>query len=108
MGNNVYCRICDLTARPEEVFLVISCFRCAGCGTVQSIELPTLMELESHYASYSENYTAGMGFERFNREMPKRHAAKLALVHDYLPSGKLLDIGCAEGLFLARMLSEWC
>jgi len=98
------CRICGARGAPEETFDEIACFRCATCGTVQALELPTLLELERHYAGFSDNYTAGMGAERFAREMPKRHAAKLALVQRYAPAGRLLDVGSGEGGFLSQAL----
>jgi len=96
------CRICGQRGTPLETFEDVDCFRCAGCGTVQSVELPTIEALAQHYAGFSDNYTAGMGEERFAREMPKRHAAKLLLVKRYTPTGKLLDVGSGEGFFLSQ------
>jgi SAM-dependent methyltransferase len=96
------CRICGLRAAPDETFEEIACFRCAACGTVQAIDLPSAEVVARHYAGYADRYTAGMGESRFAREMPKRHAAKLALVRRHAASGRLLDVGCGEGWFLAQ------
>lgn len=106
MRRIVTCRICFAHGEPEELFAGIDCFRCAICGTVQAIDLPTPEQLARHYAGFSDEYTAGMGAERFAREMPKRHAAKLKLVSSYCQSGRLLDVGSGEGWFLEQSLAK--
>jgi SAM-dependent methyltransferase len=104
-GHDPLCRICRKQAPPAEVFDEVACFRCRGCGTVQSFQLPSPDVLAAHYATYSERYTAGMGAERFAREMPKRHAAKLALLRRYRAGGRLLDVGSGEGFFLEQAVA---
>src|SRR5689334_15407657 len=105
MARGAHCRICGHRGLPLETFEDVDCFRCAGCGTVQSFELPSDEELAFHSQGFSDRYTAGMGEARFRREMPKRHAAKLALVRRYVPRGRLLDVGSGEGFFLEQALA---
>ena len=101
------CRICDSNEECKEIFPHPEMFRCCQCGTVQTIALPSLEQLRNFYNScYLDNYTGGMTTERFNLEMPKRHAAKLVLIKRRAGVGSLLDIGCAEGFFLQQAVSE--
>lgn len=77
--------------------------RCPNCGCVQVRELPAVAEIEAFYGTaYLDKYTAGMSQERFCREMPARHHAKLGLVRRVAGVGRLLDVGCGEGLFLEQ------
>jgi SAM-dependent methyltransferase len=96
------CRICDCVSRAAEFFAVASMFRCGACGCVQACKLPSAQSLRAYYARLVGDYTAGMGPVRFVREMPKRHSAKLRTVKAIIASGRLLDIGCAEGSFLEQ------
>jgi len=99
------CRICASVGPALLPLATDEMFRCGRCGTVQVIELPSHARLQEFYQRYNEQYTAGMG-ERFAREMTLRYEAKFELMKRLgAGNGRLLDVGCGEGMFL-RMASE--
>jgi SAM-dependent methyltransferase len=97
------CRICERRGPAREVFEQPErMFRCRYCGSVQVEQIPTPELLAAFYGrDYLDRYTAGMPAARFEREMPRRHAAKLRLVNRISHPRTLLDAGCGEGQFLA-------
>jgi SAM-dependent methyltransferase len=80
-------------------------YRCPACRTVITRPLPGADVLAAHYASYNEEYTAGMGAERYGAEMPKRWLARLALMRRFGAGGRLLDLAGSNGMF-GRLASE--
>jgi SAM-dependent methyltransferase len=100
------CRICGYEAFAKEIFNPpVDMFRCAKCGCVQVRELPSGKTLKEYYGTgFLERYTAGMPLERFQREMPLRYAAKLGLIRRTAGVGRLLDVGCADGIFLEQAM----
>lgn len=107
VSEQIHCRICNgaMSRAACELFKLndnnVEMFRCRDCGTVQMCDLPSEDFLRDFYGGgYLNDYTAGMGEERFNREMLQRHTAKLELVRDTAGLGRLLDVGCGEGMFL--------
>jgi SAM-dependent methyltransferase len=74
-------------------------YRCARCGSLACEPLPSEVELARYYTGFSQNYTAGMGETRYRREMPKRLAARLAIVRRFSDARSLVDVGGANGLF---------
>lgn len=73
--------------------------RCPHCHSISADPLPSVETIQEFYDEYAGRYTAGMWADRYRTEMPKREAAKLRLVGRFCPSGSLLDLGSAHGLF---------
>ena len=73
--------------------------RCNACGSLVTSPLPSAETLAAHYATYNETYTAGMGEERYRREMPKRWSARLDVIERLGGSGRLLDLAGSNGMF---------
>jgi SAM-dependent methyltransferase len=73
--------------------------RCGACASLAPDPVPTPDQLRQHYAHYVETYTAGMGQQRYEREMPQRFQARLDLIQHYGGRGRLMDLGGANGLF---------
>jgi SAM-dependent methyltransferase len=103
-GSQLTCRICGYRGTSAPPLATPEMWRCAGCGSVQVIELPSIEELQKYYAEYNEGYTAGMG-ARYQVEMSKRFRAKLDLIQRTTKGQRLLDVGSGEGLFL-RLAAE--
>ena len=77
--------------------------RCAACGLVYQSPRPTLEEIGQHYPSAYEPHAD----RRPSGLMRRAHAygmrKRCRYVTDHLRSGRLLDVGCATGLFLVAM-----
>jgi SAM-dependent methyltransferase len=86
---------------PAETFHldVYKIHRCSACGSLVTSPLPSAETLTAHYATYNETYTAGMGEERYRREMPKRWSARLDVIERLGGSGRLLDLAGSNGMF---------
>lgn len=104
MLRTLECKACGETAAAPETFLSGQCARCVRCGSIGVFNLPSVQTLQAFYARFNDDYTAGMG-ERAQTEMPRRHAAKLRLVRQRVPGGRLLDVGCGEGEFLRQAVA---
>ena len=86
---------------PAETFHldVYQIHRCSACGSVATSPLPSAETLTAHYATYNETYTAGMGEERYRREMPKRWSARIDVIERLGGAGRMLDLAGSNGLF---------
>jgi len=74
-------------------------FRCRGCYSLLLRPVPDDLTLSDYYARYAQTYTAGMGSERYAREMPLRFVAKLKALRSFRDRGNVLEIGAADGMF---------
>jgi SAM-dependent methyltransferase len=119
------CVVCGRTA-PNPLFRKDGhdIVRCAGCGHVQVADDPAGIDFgalygESYYTGGSDAVFADyVGQEAARRAHARRKLAWLRHMPPRLPrSGRLLDVGCAAGFFLAEAkahyevqgveLSEW-
>jgi len=73
--------------------------RCTACGTLGTAPLPTPEALRDYYSRYNETYTAGMGEERYRREMPRRWGARLDVIQRLGGAGRMLDLAGSNGMF---------
>jgi 2-polyprenyl-3-methyl-5-hydroxy-6-metoxy-1,4-benzoquinol methylase len=81
--------------------------RCPGCGTLFRADLPTPEALREIYgpAYFADrsDMTGGRGYSDYVSEEANHRvnaATRVKLVERYLPTGRLLDVGCAAGFFL--------
>jgi 2-polyprenyl-3-methyl-5-hydroxy-6-metoxy-1,4-benzoquinol methylase len=70
-------------------------YRCGACGTMQQSSLPCGAALRDLYRAVSDP-------EFLTEELGRRHTARrlLDLLAEYVPHGRLLDVGCGYGLLL--------
>jgi SAM-dependent methyltransferase/predicted RNA-binding Zn-ribbon protein involved in translation (DUF1610 family) len=81
-------------------------YRCPACGSLTTSPLPSREVLVAHYARFNEQYSAGMGRERYRREMPRRWAARLDVIDRFGGKGRLLDVAGSNGMFGALASSQ--
>jgi SAM-dependent methyltransferase len=96
------CPGCGATvARAAETLSVngYAVYRCPACASWATHPLPSVETLLAHYARYNEEYTAGMGQERYQVEMPKRWQARLEVISQQGGRGRLLDVAGSNGMF---------
>lgn len=80
--------------------------RCTGCGLHYLNPQPTRQELERHYPETYEPYLAGAGGTlSWSKRLSVEYglAKRCRAVTRYKAGGRLLEIGCANGLFLDAM-----
>jgi 2-polyprenyl-3-methyl-5-hydroxy-6-metoxy-1,4-benzoquinol methylase len=90
------CHICNgesfrsLEQKLNHRYLV----RCRNCGFIFFRRIPTIAELEKHYAGYPRN-------NAISEITVKRYNELLDQFEPYRKTGKILDVGCGDGHFLA-------
>ncbi len=88
-----------LLNRPGDYYLV----RCCNCGLIYQNPQLTLEELSQHYpesySPYQSDFHHKPIFQRLDTQYGVNRRCK-QLMHYQPDSGKLLDVGCATGLFL--------
>src|SRR5262245_52542264 len=80
-------------------------WKCASCGLERQQPLPTLAELKAYYDG---SYTEGM-YKEFTSatEMKRMTAAqRYKEVRPYVPPGRWLDVGCANGVFIDHVRGQ--
>lgn len=90
------CLICDgenfqsLEQKLNHQYLV----SCSNCGFIFFRRIPTVAELEKHYAGYPRNNAlSDITVKRYNELLDQFEA--------YRKTGRILDVGCGDGHFLA-------
>lgn len=68
--------------------------RCTNCGFIFFRRIPTTAELEHHYAGYPRN-------NALSEITVKRYNDLLDQFEAYRKTGRILDVGCGDGHFLA-------
>ena len=82
-----------------------SIVRCASCDLVYVGEEPATIDFESLYGeSYYKGGDDRVFADYLGQERDRRAAARRKLwgLRRHMPSGRLLDVGCAAGFFLAE------
>ncbi|OGM12858.1 hypothetical protein A3D84_02335 [Candidatus Woesebacteria bacterium RIFCSPHIGHO2_02_FULL_42_20] len=69
--------------------------RCSRCGLVYRHSIPPAAILEREYSRHAET-----AYLESQKERSRSFARSLLEIKKYMPSGKLLDVGSAAGLFL--------
>jgi 2-polyprenyl-3-methyl-5-hydroxy-6-metoxy-1,4-benzoquinol methylase len=79
--------------------------RCVGCGLVYQNPRPTIEEMVVHYPSEYESYTSNPNYEKISWLLRKAYQYGIdkrgRILTRHKKSGRLLDVGCATGIFLA-------
>ena len=75
-------------------------WRCVSCGLEKQHPLPTVQELEAYYDA---SYRDGMYKDFVDAAEMKRMTAEYRLkkVRQHIEGGRMLDVGCSNGQFLA-------
>ncbi|MBE0410916.1 MAG: class I SAM-dependent methyltransferase [Anaerolineales bacterium] len=101
----------DLLLQREQV---ISTFvRCKQCGLVLQNPRPNIEEMSFHYPPEYDSYTTALNNNQTPWLLQKAYRYGIEkrgrIVRNHKKSGRLLDIGCATGVFLAGMKvhPEW-
>jgi SAM-dependent methyltransferase len=83
--------------------------RCHNCGLVYQNPRPSLKEISFHYPPEYESYTSDITGNHISWLLQRAYRYGIAkrgrIVQRYKKSGRLLDIGCATGVFLLGMQS---
>lgn len=79
--------------------------RCSACGLIYQNPRPTPDEMGQHYPPTYESYSDHRAQSRCLRRRAFEYgmAKRCRFVTDQVQSGRLLDLGCAAGLFLVAM-----
>jgi len=122
---NVVCNLCgdsanavpiiqalpDLLLHRNEVSATF--VKCASCGLVYQNPRPTFTEMAAHYPPEYESYAPEPDLENSSwllRQAIRYGVAKRCrYITRYKHAGRLLDVGCASGIFLQgiRNLGKW-
>jgi SAM-dependent methyltransferase len=103
------CVVCEHQLSTQEVRLHVgppvvggAVRSCSHCGTAQISPMPTPDSLSSLYSKdYYESYADGPGIAGGSDDVPPYLRKRLSDLTDRLGRGRILDFGCAEGLFVA-------
>jgi SAM-dependent methyltransferase len=75
---------------------------CSSCGSAQVVPTPAPSTLAGLYsADYYESYVEGPGVAGGSKEVPPYLEKRLDELSRRFGKGRMLDFGCAEGLFVA-------
>lgn len=79
--------------------------QCANCKFIYVAPLPLEEDIQNYYDN--EQYYTDYTSKRWKRWNVRHHLLrKLELIESYCNKGRLLDIGCADGLFLSLAASR--
>jgi len=101
----------DLLLEREQ--LLYNLVRCTCCGLVYQNPRPTIEEMASHYPPEYESYTSNLFGGQISWLLKKAYKYGIdkrgRILSRQKKCGRLLDVGCATGTFLAGMQNrpEW-
>lgn len=118
------CNLCGSRSVDHEIFVsdwllgrsqvVARLVQCRACGLLYQNPRPTLSEMAGHYPPEYESYTDPMALRWLNPLLRQAFEyglrKRVRFVTKHKPSGgRLLDVGCASGVFLNSMkaLETW-
>jgi 2-polyprenyl-3-methyl-5-hydroxy-6-metoxy-1,4-benzoquinol methylase len=101
MSSAPYCHICDCSFNPKAEYArqgAWTYLRCPNCRLVLLHPVPDEADLRSYY-----NHSYQVNFEKYHRDIRRRAAPLLRDLREQFPHrGRLLEVGCAYGGFLAE------
>jgi len=94
----VKCVVCDNKKLSPVINLDWPLYRCLNCGLVQVSPLPSQQAVNKLYSGdYWKNYAP---YESQIRAHRRYFQEKIKQIKQYRKQGKILDIGCALGIFM--------
>jgi SAM-dependent methyltransferase len=110
----VSCEICGQNARKmiaerSDLLLggqdIYRMYECQECGSLYLFPRPTPSKMADFYPSDYQPFTEGLHTENFYNRFFRRYGLKKRhkIIAKYSPQGRLLDVGCATGDFLAEV-----
>jgi SAM-dependent methyltransferase len=108
------CIVCEHQLSEQEVWLHVGppivggiVRSCPSCGTAQISPMPSVDQLASLYSKdYYESYAEGPGIAGGSDSVPPYLQKRLSDLTERLGRGRILDFGCAEGLFVGYARSQ--
>ena len=98
----VICDLPDLLLHRNEVSSTF--VKCLSCGLIYQNPRPTLAEMADHYPPDYESYVSQADLENSTLLLKQAYRYGIAkrcwFVTRYKSNGRLLDVGCATGIFL--------
>lgn len=80
-----------------------SIFTCEACGAAQVRPIPTTEELDRLYVEeYYEEFRSTVGINGGNETVAPFLVRRLEAIESLVGKGRLIDLGCAEGHFVAH------
>ena len=99
---------------PDRLHNLPGCFRvveCLGCGWIRQNPRPTIESIDYYYPQNYENFIKAVEDEpTLLRRWDRRYGIlkRRWAIERLQPKGRILDVGCATGIFLHEMqLSGW-
>ena len=101
------CPVCNaLPAAPLWVKGDLRVVRCRGCGMAFARPVPAELSDGRFYNERGESfYLSPAKLE--SDYAPVRFARELRLFREFVPRGRVLDVGCSTGAFLHQLQSRW-
>ena len=84
---------------------------CAACGTASVDPLPSPEDIRKVYTlDYFKGNRSKFGYTDYAAEaacLERGFAARIEAIRSFVPKGRILDVGCANGSFLGAFGPEW-
>ncbi|MBI5245166.1 MAG: class I SAM-dependent methyltransferase [Elusimicrobia bacterium] len=84
---------------------------CPACDTAVIDPMPSEKDLKGYYSlDYFKGNRAKFGYSDYAAEaacLKRAFSARAQTIRSFIPKGRILDVGCANGAFLAALGPEW-